>query len=48
MDELTIIELFCCVDDFCHRFQQMCSDNVFNTLNEKFVKEFLEHLLAKF
>ncbi len=22
MDELTIIELFCCVDDFCHRFQQ--------------------------
>ncbi len=26
MDELPIIELFCLVDDFCCRFQQMCSE----------------------
>jgi len=26
MNELEIIELFCFVDDFCYRFQEMCSE----------------------
>ncbi len=47
MDELTIIELFCCVDDFCHRFQQMCSDKRIQYTKRKIRKRIFRTSLSE-
>ena len=39
MDELAIIELFCAIDDFCHRFHHMCCKNKIEYFRRKVRKK---------